>query len=81
MHLPDLHGECLHLGINRLHILLGGFPLKSTHHVLLVHLVEQKEVQVVPSRQESQVVSRDTVLLDAVGKSQVDVIDFVVQSH
>ena len=49
--------------------------------MLLVHLVEQKEVQVIPSRQESQVVTRDTVLLDAVGKSQVDVIDFVVQSH
>jgi hypothetical protein len=51
MHLPDLHGECLQLGINTLHILLGGFPLKGTHNVLLVHLVKQKDVQVVPRRQ------------------------------
>ena len=57
MHLPDLHGECLHLGINTLHILLGGFPLKGTHHVLLVHFVKQKEVKVVPRRQQGQVVT------------------------
>ena len=49
--------------------------------MLLVNLVNKKEVKVVTGRKQRQVVTRDAVLLDAVGKGQVDVVDFVVQSH